>query len=120
MWDNDATFDYYINYSGVPNTNPDAQACDLDDIASYMDFFLSRRYHLYHAGSGFVLFQWRMDIHSCRQFYIYPDLGKHEKIFLKLMDENMDFRNRYFARYADMNSTIFSCEVMLSTLDSLL
>jgi len=24
LWDNDATFDYYINYSGVPNTQPNA------------------------------------------------------------------------------------------------
>ncbi len=39
LWDNDATFDYYINYSGVPNTNPDASPCDLEDIAAFMDQF---------------------------------------------------------------------------------
>ena len=120
MWDNDATFDYYINYSGVPNTNPDAQACDLDDIASYMDFFFpaDTTYIMQEADSFYFNGEWIYI--PADSFYIYPDLGKHEKIFLKLMDENMDFRNRYFARYADMNSTIFSCEVMLSTLDSLL
>lgn len=39
LWDNDATFDYYINYSGVPNINPDAQPCDIDDISEAMDDF---------------------------------------------------------------------------------
>jgi hypothetical protein len=120
MWDNDATFDYYINYSGVPNTNPDAQACDLEDIASYMDFFFpaDTTWVVTEADSFFIDGQWYY--FPADSFYVYPDLGKHEKIFLKLMDENIDFRNRYFARYADMNSTIFRCDVMLSTLDSLL
>lgn len=120
MWDNDATFDYYINYSGVPNTNPDAQACDLEDISSYMDFFFptDTTWVVTEADSFFIDGKWY--VYPADSFYVYPDLGKHEKIFLKLMDENTDFRNRYFARYADMNSTVFSCEVMLSTLDSLL
>ena len=39
LWDNDATFDYYINYSGVPNTNPDAEPCDIEDISDFMDQF---------------------------------------------------------------------------------
>ncbi|MBI2967591.1 MAG: CotH kinase family protein [Bacteroidetes bacterium] len=28
LWDNDATFGHYINYTGIPNTNPDADPCD--------------------------------------------------------------------------------------------
>lgn len=28
LWDCDATFDHYINYTGVPNTNPNANPCD--------------------------------------------------------------------------------------------
>lgn len=39
LWDNDATFDYYINYSGVPNTDPDAQPCDISRIGNAMDNF---------------------------------------------------------------------------------
>lgn len=31
MWDNDATFGFYINYSGAPNTGTDATPCDVDD-----------------------------------------------------------------------------------------
>lgn len=39
LWDNDATFDYYINYSGVPNTQPNAVPCDIDEISDFMDGF---------------------------------------------------------------------------------
>ncbi len=47
------------------------------------------------------------------------DIGKHEKIFLKLLEENEEFKQLYYSRYADMMNTVFSCENMLSTLDSL-
>ena len=91
LWDNDATFDYYINYSGVPNTDPDAQPCDIEDISDYMDDFF---------GNG--------------------DVGKHEKIFLKLLEENDEFRQLYYSRQADMINTVFSCENMVATFDSMI
>lgn len=94
LWDLDATFDYYINYSGVPNTNPDADPCDLEDIADFMDDFF--------GGFG------------------YPeDVGQHEKILLKLLDENETFKQLYYSRYADMMNTVFTCENMITTLDSM-
>ncbi len=94
LWDLDATFDYYINYSGVPNTQPDADPCDLEDIADFMvDFF-----------DGFY----------------GPDVGQHEKILLKLIDENETFRQLYYSRYADLMNTVYSCENMTETLDRML
>jgi hypothetical protein len=120
LWDNDATFDYYINYSGVPNTNPDAKACDINDISIYMDEFfpLDTTVVMYEADSFFWEGEW---IHFPGDtFEIYPDLGKHEKIFLKLLEENSEFRNLYFARYADHLNKVFSCENMNKVLDSLL
>ena len=39
LWDLDATFDYYINYTNVPNPDPDAEPCDLEDISDFMDDF---------------------------------------------------------------------------------
>lgn len=105
MWDNDATFDYYINYSGVPDISPDAQACDIEDIGNYMDQFFVSDTTLVTDDFG--------------SYYLYPDLGKHEKIFLKLLNENENFRNQYFSRYADMISTTFSCDNMLNILDSM-
>ena len=52
-------------------------------------------------------------------FDVYPDLGRHEKIFLRLLEENQEFRNLYFARYADMINKAFCCENMLTKLDSM-
>ncbi|MFT6338781.1 MAG: hypothetical protein ACI86M_003992 [Saprospiraceae bacterium] len=81
VWDLDATFDYYINYTGVPNTDPDAVPCDIE-----------------------ALFQW---VDECQQ----------NVIFLRLLDQNAEFRELYYQRYADMMNTVFTCENMLSTLD---
>ena len=119
MWDNDATFDYYINYSGVPDTSPDAKACDIEGISEYMDEFFPIDTMLLELppDSFFIDGQWIY--YPGDTFTIYPDLGKHEKIFLKLLDENTTFRNLYLARYADMLNTTFSCTSMLSILDSL-
>jgi hypothetical protein len=96
MWDNDASFDYYINYSGVPDISPYAEPCDIEDISDYMDEFFSS-----YWGGG-------------------PDVGKHEKIFLKLQEENEDFRQLYYSRSADLMNTVFSCDNMLNTLDSMI
>ena len=92
LWDNDATFDYYINYSGVPNTSPNAEPCDIDDISNYMDQF----------------FQWT------------PDVGKHEKIFLKLQAESPEFQQLYYSRQADLMNTVYTCDNMLNTIDSMI
>lgn len=97
LWDLDATFDYYINYSGVPDISPNAKACDLEDIAVFMDDFFGG----FSGGEN-------------------VDVGKHEKIFLKLIEENSTFRQLYYSRYADMMNTVYSCENMISTLDRML
>ncbi|MFT6048531.1 MAG: hypothetical protein ACI9KI_000256 [Patiriisocius sp.] len=34
LWDEDATFNHYINYTGVPNENPDADPCYPEEISS--------------------------------------------------------------------------------------
>lgn len=92
LWDLDATFDYYINYSGVPNISPDADPCDLEDIAVFMDGF----------------------------FGGFEDVGQHEKIFLKLLEENATFKQLYYSRYADMMNTVYTCENMIEKLDEML
>lgn len=33
LWDNDATFGHYINYTGIPSTNPDADPCNPETLA---------------------------------------------------------------------------------------
>jgi len=97
LWDLDATFDYYINYSGVPNISPNAKPCDLEEIADYMDQF-------------FMYYTFQQD----------GDVGQHEKILLKLLEENDQFKQLYYSRYADIMNTIYTCENMNETLDRML
>ena len=105
LWDNDATFDYYINYSGVPNTDPDAVPCDINEISNFMDNFFP---------SDTSFWVWMGDT-----VWQYPDPGKHEKIFLKLQQENEEFRQLYYSRFADLMNTVYTCDNMLSVLDSM-
>lgn len=37
LWDNDATFGFYINYTGIPDTSPFAGPCDVDQIDNFGD-----------------------------------------------------------------------------------
>lgn len=37
LWDNDATFGHYINYTGIPNTGPDAKPCDPEGLTGWSD-----------------------------------------------------------------------------------
>ncbi len=103
LWDLDATFDYYINYSGVPNTDPDADPCDIEDIGNYMDFFFPNEDSSQTGPEG-----------------IQGNVGKHIKLFLKLIDESETFKQLYYSRYADMMNTVYSCENMNETLDRML
>ncbi len=216
LWDNDATFDYYINYSGVPNTNPDAQPCDIDEIGEFMDDFFGNdggggwdsldavncpavqgglvennaflwevlndnftccwnwssncqaSYDILAGGGDgtdsldfvncesilngsspygasdsiyqtvTIIDNFCCDTYwdaSCQTIYddissgtyipndpepfIYENYGKHEKLFLKLLEESPDFQQLYYSRQADMANTAWSCENMTETLDSL-
>ncbi|MBI5916763.1 MAG: CotH kinase family protein [Bacteroidetes bacterium] len=37
LWDMDATFGHYINYTGIPNIGPDADPCDIEQLPNYGD-----------------------------------------------------------------------------------
>lgn len=37
LWDNDATFDHYINYTGLPSTQYDAPPCDAESLTGGSD-----------------------------------------------------------------------------------
>ncbi|HRI60270.1 MAG TPA: CotH kinase family protein, partial [Saprospiraceae bacterium] len=37
LWDMDATFGHYINYTGIPNTGPTADPCDVEEIPNTGD-----------------------------------------------------------------------------------
>ena len=154
LWDLDATFDYYINYSGVPNTNPDADPCDLEEISEFMDEFFFELDTSDLADCATILDgtcpypisdsilqlvfvynpyccsgEWDDYCQSEYDFFsVYNpggadftgDVGKHEKILLKLLTENETFKQLYYSRYADLMNTVFTCENMMETLDRML
>jgi len=204
LWDMDATFDYYINYTNIPNDQYNAKPCDIDSISIAMDDFFGTNQNdtvvpsecntilngscpYPSTDSIFIkviekesyccdtdwdsycqniydIFKnpdkdtcstildgscpYSMDdtifqittiyqpsccseewTSNCQEIYDYlnPDngelrgnVGKHEKLFIKLRDENQEFRELYYARQADLNNTVFSCENMNNTLNRML
>ncbi len=169
LWDLDATFDYYINYTGVPNISPEAVPCDLEIIGDSMDNFFGTQ-TTNHGGGGTIdditidttivcqsitsgsspypitdtTFQLviQQDDFCCSSEWddicqnLYDNIenpgsggfdqeyegnvGRHEKIFLKLLDESPEFQQLYYTRYADLMNTVFTCDNMNTLLDSML
>lgn len=37
LWDNDATFAHYINYTGIPDTSPYAEPCNPEQLSGWQD-----------------------------------------------------------------------------------
>jgi CotH kinase protein/Chitobiase/beta-hexosaminidase C-terminal domain/Lamin Tail Domain len=114
LWDYDAVFNYYINYSGVPNTDPTALPCDIDEISDYIqnDFFG------FFGGTNDTCLIFEEPGFPADTFCIKGP-GQHDLIFKKLQTENPEFRQLYYARQADMQNTVFSCDNMLHVLDSM-
>lgn len=80
LWDEDATFNHYINYTGVPDPSPYADPCNNELITS--------------------------------------DFEGHVALVEHLM-QNEEFHSLYVNRFADLDNTYFSCDYMISLLDSL-
>jgi hypothetical protein len=175
LWDLDATFDYYINYTGVPNQDPDATPCDVEEIGDYMDEFFGTEVTDYgtlldstqqitidtsifcetlmNGSSPYPATDTLFHIvvendpyccevdwdYICQDAYdnladgwgqagpnpwnindFYGNIGSHEKIFLKLLEESPEFKQLYYTRYADLMNTVFTCENMNTILDSML
>ncbi|MCH8903577.1 MAG: CotH kinase family protein, partial [Bacteroidetes bacterium] len=81
LWDDDATFGHYINYSWVPDRSPYGDPCFAEGM-------------------------WQADTEG------------HIDILNKLR-ENSEFEQYYISRYIDLYNTAFSCDFVISLLDSL-
>ncbi len=110
LWDLDATFDYYINYSFVPNTDFTARPCDLQMMSDTLDayFFINKDTCFIFENPGF----------PPDTFCVRVD-GKHHQIFLKLLSESDTFRQLYYQRQSMLLNTVFSCDRMMHVLDSM-
>lgn len=79
LWDMDASFGHYINFTGVPNQSANANPCDPESLGD-------------PGGQG------------------------HVPIWNKLQT-NEDFFADYINRYAELTSTVFTCDSMHDLLD---
>jgi gliding motility-associated-like protein len=82
LWDMDASFGHYVNYTNIPDESPFADPCNAEAL---------------------------------------PDPGGqgHTAILNALMDNEI-FYQAYVSRYIDLVNTTFSCDFMISHLDSLI
>lgn len=79
LWDMDATFNHYTNYSSVPSQNANSDPCNPDDL---------------------------------------PDLGGQGHVPIwNALKENDNFFADYANRYAELSSTVFSCDSMHNLLN---
>jgi hypothetical protein len=122
LWDNDATFGYYINYTGIPNTKADADPCDIDVLEGEVtvtfpgfDYILQPGDTIEWEGVLYLPGDTIMVPEFTESFS--PDLNQHMKTFLKLR-ENPEYDRYYITRYADLMNTMFSCDNMLGYLAS--
>ena len=81
LWDNDATFGHYINYTGIPDRSPTADPCDVEGLSGNSD-------------------------------------PKGHIQVLNRLRQNPNFNQWYISRMVDLWNTVFSCDNMLSQLDS--
>lgn len=81
LWDMDATFNHYVNFSGIPNQGASSDPCDPATL---------------------------------------PDLGGQGHVPIwNALNENDDFFADYANRYAELSSTVFSCDSMHNLLNKL-
>ncbi len=81
LWDMDAVFGHYTNYTSIPDVSPNADPCYAENLP--LDF----------EGHGALI---------------------------EALMANEEFHSLYVNRYADLNNTYFSCDYMISLLDSMI
>ncbi len=117
LWDNDATFGYYLNYTGIPDTSTNAKPCDVevlkDSILFVIPGFITQDTIIFNG----VIYFLPGDTIASYSYKEIVDLNKHMLILDKLR-QNKEFNQYYITRYADLMNTIFSKQNMLSYLES--
>ncbi len=118
LWDNDATFGYYRNYTHVPDTAANkAKPCHVELFSDTMKVVL-RAANIAKdtvVVSGKTYFPGDTITKPTFQ-KVWVDLNYHMKIFSKLR-QNPVYNQYYLTRYADLMNTVFSQENMLYYLD---
>jgi hypothetical protein len=118
LWDNDATFGYYVNYTGIPDTSATALPCDVEVLKDSVLFNIPTVIAEDTFIINGVVYLPGDTIQRAANFNTWVDLNGHMNILAKLM-QNEGFRQYYVTRYADLLNTVFSKENMLTELDAI-
>ncbi len=91
LWDLDATYAYYINYTGILDTGATAPPCNVEqiDLSNW-------------GGSG------------------EPSYPQQHLDLLKKLQDNPEFKQYWITRQADLSKSTFGCDNMLSYFDEVL
>lgn len=123
LWDNDATFGYYYNYTGIPDTTASASPCDVETLID-VDSFYYKEYlwiaedTVIDPDNGTVYLPGDTIYYFPEGWYYYTaDVNNHMASLLKLRT-NPGFDEYYITRYADLMNTMFNCDTMLRFLES--
>lgn len=119
LWDNDASFGYYINYTGIPDTAANkAKVCDVellkDSVLIKFEAVIAEDTveffgQIFYPGDT---------ISPAFEYKAMVDLNSHIFILQKLR-ENPIFNQYYITRYADLIHTVFSKQNMLAYFDEI-
>ncbi|MFZ4543321.1 MAG: CotH kinase family protein [Saprospiraceae bacterium] len=117
LWDNDATFGYYKNFTGIKDTAAViANPCDIellsDSVSISFEAYITPDTIIF----GGVTYFPGDTLHPAGTYKTLVDLNKHIAIFNSLM-KNPIFKQYYISRYHDLMKTVFSKENMLMNLD---
>ncbi len=117
LWDNDATFGYYINYTGVPDTAANkAKPCDIellsDSVTIKQEAYIAKDTVKFFG----QIFLPGDTIFPASEYITFVDVNNHIAIFNKLRT-NPEFNQYYITRYADLMNTVFSQQNMLTYFD---
>jgi hypothetical protein len=125
LWDNDATFGYYINYTGLPDTSPNAKPCDIYEVIPQRLQTISVEELKKSEGLtfedivslselGFI----KLNADSTLVTFEIPsaDINGHILMLKKLM-ENKKFRDLFLKRYTDLINRTFNKDSMLAYLN---
>lgn len=118
LWDNDATFGYYYNYTGIPDTSAAARPCDVEVLKDSVAFNVPPYIAEDTLTLNGVIYLPGDTVDRGGVFKIFSDLNGHIDILTRLM-KNKKFRQYYVTRYANLLNTVFKKENMLSELDAI-
>jgi hypothetical protein len=117
LWDNDATFAYYINYTGIADTSAAAKPCQVEALADSVVVTYPPYIAMDTMMFGNTTFFPGDTIDAGGTFTTFVDLNGHLGI-LKKLRQNPKFNQFYVTRQADLMNTVFSKKNMLTYLDS--